>query len=123
MQLKTYLLINSIFSGFSGLLMILIFQYFNSIFDVNNNYFFPILGANLIIFSFFVLYVATKQVKNRALLNIISFLDMIWVLASFIVIIPGLFNFSKLGISIIILIAIWIAFLAYMQFRLTQKIK
>jgi hypothetical protein len=115
-ELKKYLTINSIFSAISGLTMLLFSSSLNNLFAIENAYIFPIIGANLLFFSAFVWYVYNKKLTNIILVNLISILDLLWVLGSFAIVGFGLFNISKLGNISISMVAIWIAFLAYKQF-------
>jgi hypothetical protein len=100
-ELKKYLTINSLFSAISGFTMLLFSNKLNELFDISNTYIFPIIGANLLVFSAFVWYVSQKHLSNKMLVNIISFLDLLWVFGSFA----------------IVMVAIWIAFLAYKQYK------
>lgn len=116
-ELKKYLRINSIFSAISGLTMLLFSSNLNDLFAIENVYIFPIIGANLLIFSAFVWYVSSNQLANKMLVTTISILDLIWVLGSFTIVFLGLFDLSINGNILISIVAIWIAFLAYKQFK------
>lgn len=115
-ELKKYLTINSLFSAISGFTMLFLAGRLIELFNISNNYVFPIIGANLLFFSAFVWYVSQKQLSNKMLVNIISFLDLLWVFGSFAIVAFGFFDLSKVGNILIIMVAIWIAFLAYKQF-------
>ena len=116
-ELKKYLSINSIFSAFSGILMSLFPEQLNAVFNVSNPYIFPIIGLNLIVFSIFVWFVSTKQLSNKILVNLISSLDVLWVLGSVVIVLFSLFNLSRSGYILIGVVAVWITFLAYKQFK------
>lgn len=116
-ELKKYLTINSIFSAINGLTMLLFSDKLNVFFDLENIYVFPVIGANLLIFSAFVWYVTSKQLTNKMLVTAISILDLLWVLGSFTIVLLGQFDLSRNGNILISLVAIWIAFLAYKQFK------
>lgn len=116
-ELKKYLFINSLFSALSGLTMLLTSEILNDLFNINNPYVFPIIGANLLVFSAFVWYVSNKQLTTKILVNIISILDLLWVFGSFLIVGFELFNISKIGNVSISIVAIWITFLAYKQFQ------
>lgn len=116
-NLRKYLTINSLFSVVSGLTMLLLSNKLNEMFSISNAYVFPIIGANLLVFALFVWYVANKQITNKPLVTIISALDLLWVLGSITIVIFRLFEISKVGNTCIIIVAIWIAFLAYQQFK------
>ena len=83
----------------------------STFFSIENQYVIPLIGLNLIIFSFFVWYVSLKQLSNKTFTNIISGLDFLWVLGSLIIVSFDLFELSPNGKLIIGLVAIWIAFL------------
>ena len=115
--LKRYLAINSGFSAICGITMLVFSSGLHSFFDIQNEYVFPVIGINLIVFSVFVWFVAQKQLTNRILVNLISGLDALWVLGSLIIILLGLFDLSRNGIILIGVVAVWIAFLGYKQFK------
>ena len=114
--LKKYLSINSIFSAISGLTMLLFSNKLNILFAIDNAYVFPMIGANLLLFSAIVCYVSNKQLTNKMFVNLISILDLLWVIGSFAIVGFKLFNISNTGNIAISIVAIWIAFLAYKQY-------
>jgi hypothetical protein len=116
-ELKKYLTINSLFSAISGLTMLLLSSKLNDLFNIENSYVFPIIGSNLLIFSAFVWYVSTRQLTNKMLVMTITILDLFWVVGSFAIVLLGLFDISKTGNCLISIVAIWIGFLAYKQFK------
>lgn len=116
-ELKKYLTLNSAFSAFSGLTMLVLTSTLNNFFNITNQYVFPFIGVNLLVFSLIVWYVSRKQLNNKLMVNIISFLDGLWVLGSLIIILFGLFGLSKNGYLLVGLVAMWIAFLGYKQFK------
>ena len=97
-ELKKYLTINSAFSALSGLTMLIISSKLNDLFNIDNAYVFPIIGANLLVFSAFVLFVAKKQLANKTLVNIITTLDFLWVLGSIVLLVSAFLTFQKLVI-------------------------
>ena len=119
-ELKKFLKINSLFSMACGVVMLSFSDKLNSFFNINNEYIFPVIGFNLMFFSILVYYVYQKHLSNKLLVNIISSLDALWVIGSLIIILFDLFNLSNNGKIIIGLIAVWIAFLGYKQFKYNQ---
>lgn len=115
-ELKKYLTINSGFSLTTGLGMLFFSNALNAFFNIENAYVFPVIGLNLIGFAIFVGYVSSKQLTNKMLVNLISGLDGLWVLGSFIIILFGLFDLSQNGNILIGIVAVWIGFLGYKQF-------
>jgi hypothetical protein len=120
-NLKKYLSVNSLFSGICGLIMILFTISLNDFFHLKNEYIFPVIGVNLLIFSAFVFYVSTKQLSNIILVKIITILDVFWVLGSITIVLFGLFDLPTKGYFLISIIALWIAFLAQKQYVYSKK--
>ncbi len=116
-ELKKYLTINSIFSAISGSVMLLLSSNLNELFHIENIYVSPVIGANLLFFAAFVWYVSRKQLTNKILVTTITVLDILWVLGSFGIVIFGLFDLSNNGYILIGVVALWIAFLAFKQFK------
>lgn len=116
-ELKKYLTINIIFSAFSSLTMLLFSSNLNKLFNSNNVYVFPIIGSNLLIFAVFVWYVSIRPLINKNWVVTITALDALWVLGSFAIVSFGLFDLSNDGYIIVSSVAVWIAFLAYKQFK------
>ncbi len=116
-ELKKYLLINSAFSGLSGLALVFISDHINTLFNIDNTIVLPAIGINLLVFSLIVYYVAVKQLKRNSLVTLISALDLLWVIGSAAIILFQLFNLSSAGYIIIGVVAIWIAFLGSMQIK------
>lgn len=118
--LKTHLILNAAFSGFSGLLLTFFPEYFSSLFFIEDTLVFTITGLGLMLFSFYVFLIALKFLNNKKLVNSISLLDVSWVIASFSIILFRMFHISFIGNLIIGIIAIWISYLAFMQIKLNQ---
>ena len=116
-KLKKYLIINSIFSATSGLALLLFSDGFNHFFDIQNQYILPIIGLNLIVFALFVWFVSINYLTNKVLVNLISGLDLLWVLGSLAIVLLGLFDLSRKGNILISVVAVWIAFLGYKQYQ------
>ncbi len=119
--LKTHLILNAAFSGFSGLLLIFFSKYFSSLFLIEDTLVFTITGLGLVFFSFYVFLIALKFLNNKKLVNSISLLDVSWVIASFSIILFRMFHISFIGNLIIGIIAIWISYLAFMQIKHNKK--
>ena len=119
-ELKKYLTINSLFSGVSGLAMLIFSSRLDAFFHLENQYVLPIIGGNLIVFSLFVWFVRQRHMDNKILIFLISGLDVLWVLGSLIIMFGGFANLSGNGNLVIGVVAVWIGFLAYMQFRYSR---
>jgi len=121
--LKTYLRINSAFSLISGVVLA---HYSDELFDffgvMNNNYSLDIIGLNLFVFALFVWYVSARQLHNILLVKLISFLDILWVFGSVVIVAFQLFNLSAQGYFLITIVGVIIAFIAYKQLTLKGNI-
>lgn len=117
MALKRYLLINSCFSLFTGILMLILTQQLNMFFDITNSWVFRIIGLNLVLFSLFVLFVALSKPIKQLLVKIIISLDALWVIGSISIIVFRLFQLSPIGYLLIGIIALLIGFLAFKQYQ------
>ena len=120
-KLKKYLVINALFSAISGTIMIFFRENFNLFFNLENNLVFTITGSGLLLFSVFVFYTSRKHSTNSKLVNTITFLDLLWVIGSIIISFFGLFNLSDRGYLTIMIIAIWIGFLALKQLKYNKS--
>lgn len=110
-------MLNSAFSALSGLLLTFASNMFNSLMGISNTLILPIIGINLLVFSLMVYYVAVKQLKNKSLVNLITTLDLLWVIGSLALIVFQWFDLSTTGYIVIGCVSIWIAYLAFMQFK------
>jgi hypothetical protein len=121
-KLKNYLIINSVFSDFSGFCMLLFSSKLNIIFNIENPYIFPVIGVNLLVFAVFVLYVAIKKSEQRSFVGVITLLDALWVLGSVVLLLfSNQTGISSSGNLLIGLVAVFIGFLALMQYQNLPK--
>lgn len=117
MAIKRYLLVNSCFSFFCGILMLLLPEQFNSFFESSSPLIFTIIGINLMSFSVFVLFVALSKPIRLFLIQLIIILDVLWVIASLLLLLFTIGNLSTNGYIMIGLIAVFIGFLAFKQYQ------
>jgi cellulose synthase/poly-beta-1,6-N-acetylglucosamine synthase-like glycosyltransferase len=114
-QLQKYLRINSIFSFASGLSMLLFSKHLNAFMQISNKIVLPVIGINLIIFGASVMCIAQRLLPNKKLVSAITLLDIAWVIGSLLLVALQPFGVSSAGNILILVVAIWIAFLAYKQ--------
>lgn len=114
-RLKFALTFNSLFSAITGLLLVIFSNYISQIFDVNQTTPFSYLGVALVLFSFLVIYISLQQPIQILPALIISFLDIIWVLASLFILIFDTFQFSVTGHAITAAVALIVFAIAMMQ--------
>ncbi|WP_299674903.1 hypothetical protein [uncultured Tenacibaculum sp.] len=113
-RLQKSLLINAIFSGVSGFILILFYNSTAKVFQLNNNNVFWIIGLILLYFMTTIFYEIKKQRKIAVLWIIIQ--DFLWVIASCIILITNLFQISNTGNIIISVIALIVLFMGLNQF-------
>ncbi len=101
--LKISLLSNALFSALSGLLLILFYQSFAHWFGVENHTTFWVLGLGLLVFAFTVF----KEVKKPEAFKVFSIIiqDLIWVIASLVLLSIKPFGISILGNQLIAAVA------------------
>lgn len=115
-SINKYLKINSAFSGLSGLILLMLSDKISVLFDINNPMVFLVIGINLIVFAIFVYYVSFKKNGKKVFVNWIIALDILWVIASFIIVVGHLFNISLYGHLIITCVAIIVGYLGIKQY-------
>jgi len=124
-RLKFALTFNAIFSFVTGLLLVTMPDYISQLFGVNHGASFSYLGLSLVLFSIIVLYVSRQRHIHILNALIISLLDLIWVLASLIILILDPFQFKMTGDIIIAAVALIVLLIAIMQIfgitKLDQK--
>jgi hypothetical protein len=102
--------------------MLLFSSKLNTIFNIENPYIFPVIGVNLLVFAVFVLYVAIKKSEHRSFVGVITLLDALWVLGSVLLLLfSNQTGISSSGNILIGLVAVFIGFLAFMQYQNLPK--
>lgn len=102
--LQKALLSNGIFSGVSGLILILFQKPIAQLFGTSNNTVFWIIGIALLYFASTVFWEYKKQRKTFVILIIVQ--DILWVLGSLILLIFDPFEITITGEIIIVLVGI-----------------
>ena len=119
-SLKNYLQINGGFSLTSSLVMLLFSKFLAGVFGLKGGTAFLVIGVGLLFFGGFVFYVAQKQPGNKALIQVITIMDAIWVLGSLIIVVFQLFDLSSTGYLLITAVMVIIAFFAINQYRFNK---
>ena len=114
---KSYLTINSIFSCISGLTLLMFSGRLGTLMNITEVFILQLIGANLLVFAAFVLFVQQKQATNKVLVYLISILDWLWVLGSGVIVILRLFSLSMTGYLLISSVALFVAYLAFHQVK------
>ncbi len=116
-SLRNILLLNALSSGATGLLLLMAARPIAALFDMQITL--PFIGAGifLLLFATFVLLVALKQPLNLAAVKIVTALDIIWVIASLILVVEIHAFISLPGRVIILAVAAWVALMALLQYK------
>lgn len=117
--LQKALTTNTLFSGFSGIILILCNHQIADLFGITNTIVFLIIGFILIYFSLTIWYEIKKQRKLAVLWIIIQ--DYAWVLGSIILLIFNPFHVTQTGNIIIGIIAFIVLLLGITQMIALQK--
>lgn len=111
---------NAIFSGVSGIILILLNKQIANIFELENITVFWSIGVILLFFSFTIIYEIIKQRPIAILWIILQ--DFLWVIVSIVLIVLNIFDISKLGNLIILSIAIVVLLLGINQSKALAQI-
>ena len=112
-KLQKSLSINAIFSGVTGLGLIIFHNAIANIFEASNSRVFWLVGVGLVFFASTILY----EVKKQRLLGVLWIIiqDFPWVIGSAILLILQPFNVSSTGNYTIATIALVVFFMAINQ--------
>lgn len=108
---------NALFSATSGSILILFNTKIATIFGLKNAMPFWIVGIILVLFAITVYLEARQTPKRIKQVKLIILQDLLWVLASIVIIAFHLFNLSIIGYWLIAFIAIIVGSFAYAQWR------
>src|ERR1051325_5711526 len=115
--LKSMLVINSTSSGATGLGLILASKLVAGIFGITEPQPFVIVGAFLAVFAMLVFVVSRRDPMSSIGVQLIIAGDILWVLASVVIVLFQLFGLSLIGYTIICAVALWVGTMAYLQFN------
>ena len=120
--LKNVLLINAISSGATGLGLLLVPDTIAQLFHRTEAEPFFGVGVFLVLFASLVFLVSQKHLVTAAPLRLIILLDTLWVMGSFALVVFQLFALSPLGYGIVAAVGLWVALMAYLQFKGLQQL-
>ncbi|MBT32512.1 MAG: hypothetical protein CMO01_22845 [Thalassobius sp.] len=121
-QLRITLKLNAFFSAISGLILAVFAEFIGNLIGLDQNINLMYIGFALILFATFVFLVALSKTLNKSLVRFIILQDVLWVLASIVLLIVSPFNITFTGKILIIGIALVVADFAYFQFRFLKVI-
>lgn len=119
-KLQTALKANAIFSGISGIVLIILNHQIAKIFRTENNTIFWIIGLALVFFAITIIVEIVKQ-RSLAILWIII-QDFIWVIGSIFLLVSNIFPISPTGLIIIGIVALIVLFMGLNQAKELAKI-
>ncbi|CAM1374685.1 hypothetical protein [Tenacibaculum xiamenense] len=112
-KLQKALKVNALFSGTSGIIMILLNNQIANLFGTTNNTIFLVIGLILVYFSITIWYEIKKQRRLAVLWIIIQ--DYAWVLGSLILMVFNPFEITLTGNFIIGIIALIVLYMGVNQ--------
>ena len=113
--LTTTMQINAISSGVTGAGLIMYAKPITSLFGVTQTAPFISIGIFLVLFAALVFAVSKKHPINTNAVRFIILLDVLWVVASLLIIIFLIPAITGIGNIVIAAIAAWVASMAYLQ--------
>jgi len=117
--LQKALRVNALFSGISGLTLILFNRQIADAFGVTNNTVFWVIGCLLIFFALTIWYEIKRQRKLAVIWIILQ--DFVWVLGSMFILIFNPFQLTAIGNTVIGSIALVVLFMGINQLLALRK--
>jgi hypothetical protein len=114
--LKNVLLINGISSGVTGIGLIVFAPSVAIISGLNSPLVWYTVGVFLVAFALFVVSAAMRLLPSHKSVRIITALDVSWVISSLVVITSPI-ELTIIGRIAIIMVAGWVALMAFLQYR------
>ena len=109
--------INALSSGATGLLLLLFPGAISRLFGAAANWPFTAAGIFLVLFALFVFTEAKQPLPRRNRVRWIIALDVLWVVESAALLLPGFLSLSVVGSLLIAGVALWVALMAFLQIR------
>ncbi|HTJ51339.1 MAG TPA: hypothetical protein VL443_17890 [Cyclobacteriaceae bacterium] len=122
MPLKNVLIVNGVSSGATGIGLVAFAQLAAKLFDVSQTSVFAGTGIFLLVFAAVVLFEAFRDSIRMRQVQIIIALDVLWVIASVLVVLLMLSKISAIGNLLIIAVALWVAMMAFLQVKGLKQI-
>ena len=108
---------NASFSSISGFLLIIFPDQVSNIMEQENPLVFSIIGIGLLLFVALILYTIKRKNTNYLLLKSIIIQDLIWVIASILLLLFDPFNISFSGKIIVSIVACIVFYFALLQYK------
>ena len=114
-NLKKVMLANAIFSATFGMIMLVLNSDITELMGLKSSWLLPLIGVGLLGFAATVAYQVTRQVISAMQVKSIVIQDLVWVVASIVVLLTDIGELSYSGKVLIALIAIAVADFALLQ--------
>ena len=114
-NLKKVLTLNAASSGATGILLIILNQFLANLFNTSHTSAFTEVGIFLVVFAGLVFIASFQNPPNFGLVRLIIWLDVLWVIASMIIVLFGIFQLSTIGYAMIAGVAAWVGLMAFLQ--------
>jgi hypothetical protein len=115
LSLKSTLVVNSVSSAITGIGLVALAGETAQLFETHDPAPYTEAGLFLIGFAALVGYAAIRKEFSRALVRLITTLDILWMIGSILLILLAGSNISLLGVSAIAAVAIWVSAMAFLQ--------
>jgi hypothetical protein len=120
-NLRNVLFVNGISSGVTDLLLVIFAGSIAGLFGVTAVAPFTEVGIFLMAFAALDIYAATRTPMHTQQVQLITILDITWVVVSAVILIFRPFQVSLLGNLLIGGVAVWVALMAYLQYSRLQE--
>ncbi|GAB3038773.1 hypothetical protein [Spirosoma pulveris] len=121
-SLQTVLIINAVSSGATGLLLLAFTNPIAQLFGQSSTGVFTEVGIFLVAFAGFVFYQSRRNSLSVSAVRSIVALDLLWVVASVILLVWPSVELTGLGQAAIAAVALWVALMAYLQTNGLKKL-
>jgi hypothetical protein len=115
MNLNNVLFANGASTTLAGVILLIIPNRLSTLFGLSVNGYLIAVGIFFSIFGAFVLYQAFQWNVSKATLRFITTIDWLWVLISAALIGILLGTVSPIGLLIMVIIALWVALMAFLE--------
>lgn len=117
LSLKNTLLLNALSSGITGILLICFARSAAELFGQGQSAPFAGVGVFLLVFSLYVFRVSRRTPVRNAEARVVTALDLLWVVASVVLLLWMNDRFSLVGNLLTAAVAGWVGLMAVLQWR------
>jgi hypothetical protein len=121
-SLKNVLQINALSSGVTGAALVIFGDTIAKVFGVSETQAFWGVGISLVAFAVLVFKESKHEHVRQNYVKFIIALDLLWIVASLIIVVLQLFGISMIGHVAITAVASWVGLMAYLQMTELRKV-